>query len=82
MFLDVTFCHLCFFQNGSSPSAVLSACSELERVVRDFIETARMYGRIIISELHLPPELRTIRPLNVGGVLGGAKFMVSKKVYV
>jgi hypothetical protein len=35
-----------------------------------------MYGRIIISELHLPVEEKTIRPINVGGVLGGTKFLV------
>jgi len=29
------------------------------------------YGRIIISEMHLPPSQKTIRPVKIGGVAGG-----------
>jgi hypothetical protein len=54
----------------------LESCTDLERLARDFTETARTYGRVIISELHLPIESKTVRPINVGGVLGGAKFLV------
>ncbi len=31
---------------------------------------------MIISETHLPPEAKTIRPLGLGGVLGGEKYVV------
>jgi tetratricopeptide (TPR) repeat protein len=58
------------------PFPLLQCCEEIERVSRDFMETARMYGRLIISEMHLPLERKTIRPLKMGGVLGGAKFVV------
>ena len=58
------------------PAPLLQCCDDIERVVRDFMETARMYGRLIISEMHLPLERKTIRPLKMGGVLGGAKFVV------
>lgn len=52
-------------------------CSaELERIARDFTETARTYGRVIISELHLPVQQKTVRPISMGGVLGGSKFVV------
>jgi tetratricopeptide (TPR) repeat protein len=56
--------------------ALLACCSDLERVVLDFMETARTYGKLIISEIHLPLEQKTIRPLTLGGVLGGAKYVV------
>jgi hypothetical protein len=64
--------------SGSSvdTQALLTCCSDLERVVRDFMETARTYGKMIISEIHFPPEQKTIRPLKMGGVLGGAKYVV------
>ena len=55
---------------------MLTSCIDLERVARDFSDTARAYGRIIISEMSLPLEEKTIRPLNLGGVLGGLKFVV------
>ena len=55
---------------------VLQCCNELERVTRDFYEIARTYGRVIISEMNLPLESKTVRPLTLGGVLGGSKYVV------
>jgi hypothetical protein len=40
------------------------------------METARTYGRVIINEMHLPVEEKSIRPVSIGGVLGGAKYIV------
>lgn len=57
-------------------SETLETCKKLEGVVRDFMETARTYGRVIINELGVPYEDKTIRPLGMGGVLGGEKFLV------
>ena len=54
----------------------MQCCNELERVARDFYETARTYGRVIINEMHLPVEAKTVRPLKLGGVLGGHKYVV------
>lgn len=56
--------------------ASIKACEEVERVVRSFTDTARTYGRVILSELHVPYEEKTVRPVNVGGVLGGSKYVV------
>ncbi|KAL6066162.1 Clu domain-containing protein [Balamuthia mandrillaris] len=42
---------------------------------RDFVKTASMYGRIVISEYFIPPEKKTIKPVNVGGLAGGEKFI-------
>jgi hypothetical protein len=44
--------------------------------VRDFMETAQTYARVIINELHLPLEQKTLRPVSLGGVLGGSKYIV------
>ena len=55
---------------------VVRTCVELERVSRNFFELASRYAQIIISEMHLPVEQKTVRPLKMGGVLGGHKFMV------
>ena len=54
----------------------LQTCNDLERVARDFMDTARTYGKVIISEIHLPAEAKTVRPLKLGGVLGGSKYVV------
>jgi hypothetical protein len=48
----------------------------LEQKIHDFMETARTYGRVIISELHLEFSEKTVRPLVMGGVLGGNKYAV------
>ncbi len=39
-------------------------------LVEDFLETAQHYGRIIISEVFIPPREKTIKPVQVGGVIG------------
>jgi hypothetical protein len=42
----------------------------------DFVECAKTYGRIIISEMFLPPSRRSIHPINIGGTAGGDKYLV------
>jgi hypothetical protein len=49
---------------------------ELVNLARDFRYTAQMFGQIIIAERNLPPWKKTIKPLNVGGIAGGLKFIV------
>lgn len=34
------------------------------------------YGKIIISEKYLPSYKKTIKPSTIGGVAGGAKFVI------
>lgn len=53
-----------------------SVCLELERLSRDFTNVASTYGKVILSELYLPVEEKTVRPINMGGVLGGSKYVV------
>ena len=54
----------------------LNTLTELERAIHNFTTTARTYGRVIISELDLPYGSKTVRPLVIGGVLGGSKYIV------
>lgn len=52
---------------------------ELAHHSHDFIYTATTYGKIIISEVYLPPEEKTIKPIR-GGLAGGEKY-VCKGIY-
>ena len=52
-----------------------------EKKDQDFIHAARTYGRIIISEVYLPMRKKTIKPLNLGGVAGGDKYVVHNVLY-
>jgi len=59
----------------STPAAIRAkAVAELHALSQDFVTTATAYGRIIISERFLTDK--TIRPINIGGVAGGEKFLV------
>ncbi|KAF2073114.1 hypothetical protein CYY_005583 [Polysphondylium violaceum] len=48
---------------------------ELSKLAHDFVYTAKIYGKVIISELTLPLHLKTIKPINIGGVAGGHKYI-------
>lgn len=34
------------------------------------------YGKIIMEEAHLPKQLKTITPVQVGGIAGGEKYII------
>lgn len=45
-------------------------------VSQDFVQTAIMYGKLIISEVFLPDENKTIKPTkSIGGNAGGEKYL-------
>lgn len=45
-------------------------------ISQDFVQTAILYGKIIISEVFLPDEHKTIKPTSsVGGNAGGEKYL-------
>ncbi|GAM26590.1 hypothetical protein SAMD00019534_097650 [Acytostelium subglobosum LB1] len=48
---------------------------DLSKLAHDFVYTAKIYGKVIISELTLPLHLKTIKPINIGGVAGGHKYI-------
>ncbi|GBG31454.1 TPR repeat-containing protein yrrB [Hondaea fermentalgiana] len=51
--------------------------SKLSKLVRDFKHAAETYGKVIISEKHLPDELKSIQPVTntVRGFAGGEKYI-------
>jgi hypothetical protein len=45
-------------------------------LAQDFIYAATAYGKIIISEYYLPYKQKTIKPVALGGLMGGQKYVV------
>jgi hypothetical protein len=47
--------------------------SPLSHLAQDFIYASKLYAKVIISELYVPPEHKTIQPVKIGGIAGGDK---------
>lgn len=45
----------------------------LSHLARDFIYASKLYAKVIISELYVPTEHKTIKPVKIGGIAGGAQ---------
>jgi len=41
----------------------------------------RTYAKIIISEVYLPKEQKTIKPIEIGGIAGGDKYIVQRILF-
>lgn len=52
------------------------ASRELHEITQEFMQTAKMYGRVIISERDLPLYEKSIKPAKLGGVAGGEKYVI------
>lgn len=50
---------------------------ELTKMTNDFCYAALSFAKIIIAELPLPFEAKSLKPLSVGGVAGGLKYAVN-----
>ena len=48
----------------------------LSNIGNDFASAASVFGRIIIEELFVPFDQKTIKPLSMGGLHGGLKYVV------
>jgi hypothetical protein len=69
-------------QTGDTPEQLSNAFSDLSNLAQDFIHSARTYGKIIISEVFLPDEEKTIRPMrSLGGFAGGLKYLVNRTMF-
>eukprot|EP01114_Cavostelium_apophysatum_P011844 TRINITY_DN2636_c0_g1_i2.p1 TRINITY_DN2636_c0_g1~~TRINITY_DN2636_c0_g1_i2.p1 ORF type:complete len:1423 (+),score=460.75 TRINITY_DN2636_c0_g1_i2:227-4495(+) len=55
--------------------------SNLSKLAQDFIYCAKTYGKLIISEVYAPFEEKTIKPIAVGGQLGGLKYVVKNILF-
>lgn len=56
--------------DGASKFAALS------NLGHDFVHCSTSFARIIIEELYLPYDSKTIKPIDMGGIHGGTKFSV------
>lgn len=65
----------------SLPCSSTSDTDSRDRAILDlydqFVEQSRRIADVIVSEQHVPVSEKTIKPLRVGGVAGGAKYVVS-----
>lgn len=59
----------------STPALQLQKYRQLSQLSADFMLQARQHGRTIISEMFLPIEDRTIKPVTLKGLAGGTKFV-------
>lgn len=60
-------------ESDSNAEKLVSVAERLSALVDEFTATASQVGQQIISELHLPREQRTIKPIDAGGIAGGEK---------
>eukprot|EP01114_Cavostelium_apophysatum_P007036 TRINITY_DN1871_c0_g2_i1.p1 TRINITY_DN1871_c0_g2~~TRINITY_DN1871_c0_g2_i1.p1 ORF type:complete len:983 (-),score=328.43 TRINITY_DN1871_c0_g2_i1:78-3026(-) len=61
------------FKRDETPSS--QDWYKMSSVAKQFVDTAVLYAKIIISEHCLPTEEKTIKPVQVGGVAGGIKYV-------
>jgi len=59
----------------------INAYSKLGKLYQNFIDTATLYGKILISERYLPEECRTFKSCDIGGIAGGEKFLVQNILF-
>eukprot|EP01100_Stratorugosa_tubuloviscum_P002729 TRINITY_DN1648_c0_g1_i1.p1 TRINITY_DN1648_c0_g1~~TRINITY_DN1648_c0_g1_i1.p1 ORF type:complete len:984 (-),score=453.01 TRINITY_DN1648_c0_g1_i1:328-3279(-) len=55
--------------------------TKMIHLYRDFIATVEIYGQVIIRELYTPAENKTIKPLAIGGIAGGEKYLVQNILF-
>ena len=58
-------------QEAEECEKLRASALRLITLARDFVDIAMAYGRIIISEAHVPYEYKTIQPVALGGIAGG-----------
>jgi hypothetical protein len=59
----------------------LDQWAKLADVYHDFSACAKHFGRTIISEMHLPDAAKTIKPISIGGVAGGRKYLHANMIF-
>ena len=64
------------FQKASQEEDQEERSLKMAEVIKNFHFNAQKYGEIIISEKFIPPAMKTIKPVSIGGVAGGEKYVV------
>ena len=60
----------------------LKAYEQLSDLASDFNDVAKKYAKIIISEVSLPDESKTIKPAyGIPGLAGGKKYIIHKILF-
>ena len=54
------------------------AFATLHDLVSDFVEQAKMYAKVIVTEKPLSPSRKTLKPVQGLGFAGGQKYCVEK----
>lgn len=62
--------------NMASTPDKMNVNQQVISISRDFLEAMSTVGRIIISERYVKVEEKTIKPIDIGGFLGGSKYLV------
>eukprot|EP00026_Physarum_polycephalum_P000237 Phypoly_transcript_00237.p1 GENE.Phypoly_transcript_00237~~Phypoly_transcript_00237.p1 ORF type:complete len:1263 (+),score=191.32 Phypoly_transcript_00237:1964-5752(+) len=65
------------FTEKTSFATKRSTNEHLMHLYQDFVSRATTYGKIIITEVNFPDDKKTIKPVDVGGVAGGEKYIKS-----
>eukprot|EP01125_Pyxidicula_operculata_P017771 TRINITY_DN626_c0_g1_i2.p1 TRINITY_DN626_c0_g1~~TRINITY_DN626_c0_g1_i2.p1 ORF type:complete len:1906 (-),score=451.08 TRINITY_DN626_c0_g1_i2:60-5777(-) len=63
------------FQELLSMPDNLEKFKSLANLAKDFTSVAQAYGKIIISECFLPDSEKTLKPVSLGGLAGGKKYI-------
>jgi len=53
----------------------------LSGLAQDFNFMANSYAKIIISEVGIPHNKKTIKPIDIGGQAGGEKYLVNSILF-
>lgn len=68
--------------NANTPlDQLIDGNADLLYLAQDFLHCAETYGRIIIAERFLSVENKTIKPISLGGVSGGEKYIVHETLF-
>eukprot|EP00339_Tiarina_fusa_P009094 CAMPEP_0117059300 /NCGR_PEP_ID=MMETSP0472-20121206/41186_1 /TAXON_ID=693140 ORGANISM="Tiarina fusus, Strain LIS" /NCGR_SAMPLE_ID=MMETSP0472 /ASSEMBLY_ACC=CAM_ASM_000603 /LENGTH=779 /DNA_ID=CAMNT_0004776943 /DNA_START=40 /DNA_END=2379 /DNA_ORIENTATION=+ len=54
---------------------------KMYRLSDDFFHAASLYAQVIIGEIPLPVAMKSIQPVNIGGIAGGQKFIIDNILF-
>lgn len=66
-----------FAEAGEISASDMDKYGSLSHLARDFIYASKLYAKVIISELFVPTEHKTIKPVKIGGIAGGDKVRIT-----
>lgn len=61
-----------------TPEEIRQRGEDIHQLTEEFLHVARPIVMRIVEELHLPDEQKTFKPVDVGGIAGGEKFMAKQ----